>query len=162
VPFGVRTPLEGHVHAVRGGITIDLRDMVGGISVEDLDATVEAGVTRLQVNEALATPASAFRSILAPTTSCRVRLLCHAASDHTRVDRGGSAARARASGPVTPVAARQPCRLNREAIASSQRPAIVPYAAAPRRHRFRVKVWVGAFGTFATRGVTAELPTCEV
>jgi D-lactate dehydrogenase (cytochrome) len=55
VPFGAGTSLEGHVHAVRGGITIDLREMnrmlrVGG---EDLDVTVEAGVTRLQLNKAL-------------------------------------------------------------------------------------------------------------
>jgi D-lactate dehydrogenase (cytochrome) len=55
VPFGAGTSLEGHVHAVRGGITIDLRQMnkVLRISVEDLDATVEAGVTRLQLNKAL-------------------------------------------------------------------------------------------------------------
>jgi D-lactate dehydrogenase (cytochrome) len=55
VPFGAGTSLEGHVHAVEGGITIDLRDMnrVVRVSVEDLDATVEAGVTRLQLNKAL-------------------------------------------------------------------------------------------------------------
>ena len=55
VPFGAGTSLEGHVHAVCGGITIDLREMnkVLRVSVEDLDATVEAGVTRLQLNKAL-------------------------------------------------------------------------------------------------------------
>ena len=55
VPFGAGTSLEGHVHAVRGGITIDLREMntVVRVSVDDLDATVEAGVTRLQLNKAL-------------------------------------------------------------------------------------------------------------
>jgi D-lactate dehydrogenase (cytochrome) len=55
VPFGAGTSLEGHVHAIRGGITIDLRPMnkVLRTSVEDLDATVEAGVTRLQLNKAL-------------------------------------------------------------------------------------------------------------
>jgi D-lactate dehydrogenase (cytochrome) len=55
VPFGAGTSLEGHVHAIRGGITIDLREMnkVVRVSVEDLDATVEAGVTRLQLNKAL-------------------------------------------------------------------------------------------------------------
>src|SRR6476661_3551776 len=55
VPFGAGTSLEGHVQALRGGITIDLRDLnrVVRISVEDLDATVEAGVTRLQLNKAL-------------------------------------------------------------------------------------------------------------
>ena len=55
VPFGAGTSLEGHVQALRGGITIDLRDLnrVVRISVDDLDATVEAGVTRLQLNKAL-------------------------------------------------------------------------------------------------------------
>jgi D-lactate dehydrogenase (cytochrome) len=55
VPFGAGTSLEGHVNALRGGITIDLREMnkVLRVSVEDLDATVEAGVSRLQLNKAL-------------------------------------------------------------------------------------------------------------
>ena len=55
VPFGAGTSLEGHVQALRGGITIDVRDLsrVVQISVEDLDATVEAGVTRLQLTKAL-------------------------------------------------------------------------------------------------------------
>jgi D-lactate dehydrogenase (cytochrome) len=55
VPFGAGTSLEGHVHAIRGGISIDLREMnrVLRISAADLDATVEAGVTRLQLNKAL-------------------------------------------------------------------------------------------------------------
>lgn len=55
VAFGAGTSLEGHVHAVRGGICIDLRDMkrVLRVSVADLDATVEAGCTRLQLNKAL-------------------------------------------------------------------------------------------------------------
>ena len=55
VPFGAGTSLEGHVHALRGGITIDLREMrrVLRISAEDLDATVEAGVTRLQLERSL-------------------------------------------------------------------------------------------------------------
>jgi len=55
VPFGAGTSLEGHVHATSGGITIDLREMnkVVRVSAEDMDATVEAGVTRLQLHAAL-------------------------------------------------------------------------------------------------------------
>ena len=55
VPFGAGTSLEGHVNAIHGGISIDLREMnnVVRVSVEDLDVTVEAGMTRLQLNKAL-------------------------------------------------------------------------------------------------------------
>ena len=55
MPFGAGTSLEGHVHAMRGGISVDLREMnrVLRVSAEDLDATVEAGVTRLQLGKAL-------------------------------------------------------------------------------------------------------------
>jgi D-lactate dehydrogenase (cytochrome) len=55
VPFGAGTSLEGHVHALRGGICIDMRQMnrVLRVSVDDLDATVEAGVGRLQLQKAL-------------------------------------------------------------------------------------------------------------
>jgi D-lactate dehydrogenase (cytochrome) len=62
VPFGAGTSLEGHVHAVHGGITIDLREMrrVLRVSVDDLDATVEAGVTRLQLAKALANTGLSF------------------------------------------------------------------------------------------------------
>ena len=55
VPFGAGTSLEGHVNAIHGGISIDLREMhtILRVSVDDLDATVQAGVTRLQLNKAL-------------------------------------------------------------------------------------------------------------
>ena len=55
IPFGAGSSLEGHVHATGGGITIDVTRMnrILRSSVEDLDATVEAGVTRSQLNKAL-------------------------------------------------------------------------------------------------------------
>lgn len=55
IPFGAGTSVEGQVNAVHGGIAIDLRELnkVLRISTEDCDATVEAGVTRLQLVKSL-------------------------------------------------------------------------------------------------------------
>ncbi|WP_417424661.1 FAD-binding oxidoreductase [Hoeflea sp.] len=55
IPFGVGTSLEGHVNAPHGGISIDMGRMnkVLEINAEDLDCTVEPGVTREQLNSDL-------------------------------------------------------------------------------------------------------------
>ncbi len=55
IAFGTGTSLEGHLLAVRGGISIDLSQMNGVLAVrpEDLDASVQAGVTRKALNAAL-------------------------------------------------------------------------------------------------------------
>ena len=48
VPFGAGTSLEGHVAALAGGISVDMREMdaIGRPSIEDLDVVVQAGATR--------------------------------------------------------------------------------------------------------------------
>ncbi len=55
IAFGVGSSLEGHLLAVQGGISIDVSRMnrVLSINAEDLTVTVQPGVTRKQVNEAV-------------------------------------------------------------------------------------------------------------
>ena len=52
VPFGAGTSLEGHVTAIHGGVALDMSRMtqVLRVSPEDLDCTVEAGITRKALN----------------------------------------------------------------------------------------------------------------
>ncbi len=55
IPFGIGSSLEGHLLAVQGGISIDVSRMnqVLSINAEDLTVTVQAGVTRKQLNDAV-------------------------------------------------------------------------------------------------------------
>ena len=55
VPFGTGSSLEGQVNAAAGGISIDFSRMnrILEVNAEDLDCTVEPGVTREQLNEYL-------------------------------------------------------------------------------------------------------------
>ena len=55
VAFGMGSSLEAHVNAIRGGVSIDLTRMtrVVRLSAEDLDITVEAGITHRKLNDHL-------------------------------------------------------------------------------------------------------------
>ena len=64
VPFGAGTSLEGHVAAVEGGVSVDTTQMdkILRLSVEDMDVTVQAGVTRRQLDAKLR-PEGVFFSV---------------------------------------------------------------------------------------------------
>ncbi|MGZ4170919.1 MAG: FAD-binding oxidoreductase [Solirubrobacteraceae bacterium] len=64
VPFGAGTSLEGHVAALAGGLSVDMRDMdaIGRPSIEDLDVAVQAGVTRRALDARLR-PEGVFFSV---------------------------------------------------------------------------------------------------
>jgi D-lactate dehydrogenase (cytochrome) len=53
IPFGVGSSLEGHLLAVQGGISIDVSRMnkIIAVNADDLTVTVQAGVTRKQLND---------------------------------------------------------------------------------------------------------------
>lgn len=55
IPFGIGSSLEAHVNAVHGGVSIDLTRMtkVLRLSPDDMDVTVEAGLTHRKLNDHL-------------------------------------------------------------------------------------------------------------
>lgn len=55
IPFGAGTSLEGHVLATSGGVCVDMTRFKRIVEVrrDDLDVTVEAGVTTMELNDRL-------------------------------------------------------------------------------------------------------------
>ncbi len=55
IPFGAGTSLEGQVLATKGGVSLDFSQMneILQLNPEDMDVTLQAGVTRLQLDQYL-------------------------------------------------------------------------------------------------------------
>mmetsp|Transcript_15459 Transcript_15459/g.63048 ORF Transcript_15459/g.63048 Transcript_15459/m.63048 type:complete len:464 (-) Transcript_15459:1426-2817(-) len=55
IPYGAGTSLEGHIHALKGGISLDVAEMNSVLSVDpdEMTATVQCGILRSQLDNYL-------------------------------------------------------------------------------------------------------------
>jgi D-lactate dehydrogenase (cytochrome) len=72
IPFGTGTAVEGGVVAIHGGVCVDLSHMnrILRLCPDDMDVTVQAGVTRLQLNKWLDESASKLYFPVDPGADC--------------------------------------------------------------------------------------------
>jgi len=85
IPYGSGSSLEGHILAVQGGISLDLTRMnkIVALHAEDQTVTVQAGLTRKQLNEQIRDTGLFFRS-----TRVRTSPTAHREAETAKAHRG--------------------------------------------------------------------------
>lgn len=78
IPFGTGTAVEGGVVAIRGGVCVDLGHMnrILRFSPDDMDVTVQAGVTRRQLNRSLEESGTNLYFPIDPGADCTLGGMC--------------------------------------------------------------------------------------